>query len=627
VGFYIRKYVQSGPFRLNLSKSGLGVSVGVPGFRVGSGPRGNYVHMGRYGVYYRTAYYGTPLLGDSRAHRTVQQPSQPRTPDFPAYSPSDVVMQDVTGATAISLAPTGPGDVVEQLNTAATRLGLGSWRRTVVLFYDFKDGSEAWFHSLVDAWGWLSGSQRLWRVVQTRHVETVYDYKHTGGASDWERLVAATATTAGPKHLSTNISAVPSIVVGDSSLHFLPDRVLVRDGKRYSDIGYQDLQIRHWPQRWIEHGRPPTDAQQVDQTWLHPNVGGGPDRRFTDNRLIPVMLYGRLEFSSPNGLRWQLQISRVEAASAVASVLSSAPGSAGTGGSGGQPGGDVATVAPAPEPLARSQPVQPPRPPKTLAESMVSEINSWIPGMPVKVGFQIGDRVECRTGGQIYDGIGTVVVVSMLPEELASPVCPMFRVVIDEKAYPEVPDFVWYSEICMTKVASPPTRVPFQISDRVECRTAEGIYDGVGTVVEVGLWRGKGNEHPDFPGFHVIMDAPADKASPWTTWTRTWYTETSLTKIDGWRPPDPSSSSSSTAADVIRGNGTYLVGTDIQPGLWRSAGGADGLSCYWERVSNLSGGIDALIASDLSSGQQVVQIAPSDAAFVTKHCQDWHNVK
>ena len=368
MGFYIRKYVQAGPFRLNLSKSGLGVSVGVPGFRVGSGPRGNYVHMGRHGVYYRTAYYGTPLLGGSRAHRTVQQPAQSHTSHFPAYKPSDVVMHDVTGATAVSLVPTVGDDVVKQLNAAASRMGWGwlvtiagfflglvalllSWvislviwillaplgwwlflrdqaQRTVVLFYDVNDAPAAWFHSLVDSWGWLTGSQRLWRVVQTRHVETLYDYKHTGGASDLESLVAATATTAGPKHLSTNISAVPSIVVGHSSLHFLPDRVLVRDGTLYSDIRYQDLQIHHRPERWIEQGWPPSDAQQVDQTWLHPNVGGGPDRRFKDNRLIPVMLYGRLQFSSPGGLYWQLQISRVKGASAVASVLSSAPGSA-----------------------------------------------------------------------------------------------------------------------------------------------------------------------------------------------------------------------------------------------------------------------------------------------------------
>ena len=37
MGFYIRKSVKAGPFRFNLSKSGIGTSVGVRGFRVGTG--------------------------------------------------------------------------------------------------------------------------------------------------------------------------------------------------------------------------------------------------------------------------------------------------------------------------------------------------------------------------------------------------------------------------------------------------------------------------------------------------------------------------------------------------------------------------------------------------------------
>jgi hypothetical protein len=45
MGFYIRKSIFAGPFRFNLSTSGVGVSVGVKGFRVGTGPRRNYVHM------------------------------------------------------------------------------------------------------------------------------------------------------------------------------------------------------------------------------------------------------------------------------------------------------------------------------------------------------------------------------------------------------------------------------------------------------------------------------------------------------------------------------------------------------------------------------------------------------
>lgn len=54
MGWYLRKSVKVGPFlRLNLSKSGVGASVGVKGARVGSGPGGNYVHLGRNGIYYR----------------------------------------------------------------------------------------------------------------------------------------------------------------------------------------------------------------------------------------------------------------------------------------------------------------------------------------------------------------------------------------------------------------------------------------------------------------------------------------------------------------------------------------------------------------------------------------------
>jgi hypothetical protein len=53
MGFYLRKSVKVGPLRFNFSKSGIGVSAGVRGLRIGTGPRGNYVHMGRYGLYYR----------------------------------------------------------------------------------------------------------------------------------------------------------------------------------------------------------------------------------------------------------------------------------------------------------------------------------------------------------------------------------------------------------------------------------------------------------------------------------------------------------------------------------------------------------------------------------------------
>ncbi len=361
MGFYIRKAVKAGPFRFNLSKSGVGVSAGVPGFRVGSGPRGNYVHMGRHGVYYRTAYYGTPLLGGSRAHRTVQHPAQSRTPHAPAYRPSDVILEDVTGATAMSLEPTGGGDVVEQLNAVATRMRWGwpvtiaslvlglvhppyslivwvllaplCWwvflhdqaSRAVVLFYDVNDSHAAWFDSLVTHWDWLTGSQRLWRITQAGVVRTTRQYKISSGVGSIVDRISVAASTDGPNNLSTNV-AIPSLVARTSGLYFLPDRVLVKEGRRYSDVAYQYLQVSSAQTRFHESpGAVPGDAVQVGQTWQYVNVKGGPDLRYKNNPTLPIMLYGLLEITSPQGLSWLVQTSRADAAPEIASVISKYP--------------------------------------------------------------------------------------------------------------------------------------------------------------------------------------------------------------------------------------------------------------------------------------------------------------
>ena len=74
MGFYLRKSLRFGPLRFNLSKSGVGVSAGVKGFRVGMGPRGNYVHAGAGGIYYRATL---PSAGGSTRARNSNRPAAP----------------------------------------------------------------------------------------------------------------------------------------------------------------------------------------------------------------------------------------------------------------------------------------------------------------------------------------------------------------------------------------------------------------------------------------------------------------------------------------------------------------------------------------------------------------------
>lgn len=68
------------------------------------------------------------------------------------------------------------------------------------------------------------------------------------------------------------------------------------------------------------------------------------------------------------------------------------------------------------------------------------------------VPYKEGDVVSYKTGGQVYEGVGHVVQVSFSPEDLASPVVPMFLVAMDEKVSAEVPDEIWASEVCLERV-------------------------------------------------------------------------------------------------------------------------------------------------------------------------------
>ncbi|MFP3435632.1 hypothetical protein SB781_38380, partial [Paraburkholderia sp. SIMBA_061] len=62
-------------------------------------------------------------------------------------------------------------------------------------------------------------------------------------------------------------------------------------------MNYSDLNVRWQDSRFIETEHVPGDARIVDHTWAHPNKSGGPDRRFKNNRQIPICLYEAMHFT------------------------------------------------------------------------------------------------------------------------------------------------------------------------------------------------------------------------------------------------------------------------------------------------------------------------------------------
>ena len=81
---------------------------------------------------------------------------------------------------------------------------------------------------------------------------------------------------------------------------------------------------------------------------------------------------------------------------------------------------------------------------------------------------------------------------------------------------------------------------------------------------------------------------------------------------------DPAPAPPPAPKTTIDADGTYTVGTDIQPGRYSSAGPVGDGACYWKRVN----GTD-IVDNALSKKAQIVQIEPTDTAFTTNECQPW----
>lgn len=83
-------------------------------------------------------------------------------------------------------------------------------------------------------------------------------------------------------------------------------------------------------------------------------------------------------------------------------------------------------------------------------------------------------------------------------------------------------------------------------------------------------------------------------------------------------PPGPAPEPAPTPKTTIDADGTYVVGQDIVPGTYASAGPIENGSCYWKRMKG-----DKLVDNAMSKKPQVVRIEATDTQFVTNDCQPW----
>jgi hypothetical protein len=78
-----------------------------------------------------------------------------------------------------------------------------------------------------------------------------------------------------------------------------------------------------------------------------------------------------------------------------------------------------------------------------------------------------------------------------------------------------------------------------------------------------------------------------------------------------------------TAPKGLR-DGTFIVGTDVEPGTYR---GSSTGRCYWARLRNFTGRGDILANDYVSApGAVIVTIDATDAGFKSSDCGRWERI-
>jgi hypothetical protein len=340
--FFFRRSFGKGPFRLNVTSRGIGASVGVRGLRVGVNRRGTYIRAGRDGFYYQQ-YLDAPTRPAVRRDSSLAaaQSNELIMPDLPTM-PRDEVVRG--WARALKMPKFGMTIAVASvflwiwfasLNSTHALLGLfyanNAWiasiplafgfilgvrenMRHIDVTYELDDSESERFRVLCDAFDSAAKSDRIWDVTAT----SAHDPKHNAGTSLGVTRTPAKLQVATDLIIKTNIR-VPILTLSRGRVLFLPDRIVsIRKDNSLGSCDYEEVSAYMKPRNFVEDGALPSDATQVGSTWQYPNKNGGPDRRFKNNRELPIVRYDEVLVTGGN-IAIQLQFSKANASASFIS--------------------------------------------------------------------------------------------------------------------------------------------------------------------------------------------------------------------------------------------------------------------------------------------------------------------
>ncbi|MCR6722062.1 MAG: hypothetical protein NVV59_17640 [Chitinophagaceae bacterium] len=177
---------------------------------------------------------------------------------------------------------------------------------------EFDEELRALYEGLTGSFNQLCESWKIWDVTSSHFQDRV----RTRSAAS--TLISKKVVRFSHKPIDdirANITPIYFNNANGADLYFYPNFLIVYSSKRkFAILGLDEIRVEFSPVRFVETDLVPRDSKVIDRTWVKVNKNGTPDRRFKDNREIPIVQYGSIALKSPNGLNEEYMFSNFESA-------------------------------------------------------------------------------------------------------------------------------------------------------------------------------------------------------------------------------------------------------------------------------------------------------------------------
>lgn len=334
-------------FRLNLSKSGMSATVGIKGLSLNVGQNGVYLNTGMPG----TGIYDRTKLGHNE-FQNHQSASTENEVEVKKFQPELFTSEGMFGIKeSIIKAREVKSELKRESEKARRKKNKALFLSCVAHLFvfgifvrwfrdnyrsakaDAKDAEQSYkdfrldidfdmdqsmlddYTVLKNGFEKLAASKRIWEITVVQAIDRI---KQRSSASASVERIPVRFSLNSVDYINSKHEALKLQNTNGGDLYLYPG-FIVMPSKRNNDfsiIDLRDIQTEYHAQKFVETDSMPSDARVIDYTWQYVNKNGSPDRRYSNNPRIPVMLYYSLTLKSSKGLHEEFLFSNARSAEA-----------------------------------------------------------------------------------------------------------------------------------------------------------------------------------------------------------------------------------------------------------------------------------------------------------------------